>query len=66
MTLIIVFAAKKSKATIELIINTQPDKYKQNEVWYNGGLDNENIGNHVDTGFGEKGKCPLNIFSRFS
>ena len=52
---IILFSAKKSKATIELIIKTQPDKYKQNEVWYNGGLDDESTDNLVDTGFDEKG-----------
>ena len=52
---IIFFSAKKSKATIELIIKTQPDKYKQNEVWYNGGLEDESTDNLVDTGFDEQG-----------
>ena len=52
---VIIAIFKKSKATIELIIKTQPDKYKQNEVWYNGGLEEEPSDNLVDTGFDEKG-----------
>jgi hypothetical protein len=46
--------AKKSKATIDLIVKPEPDKHKQNEVWYDDGLNNENINNHIDAGFGEK------------
>ena len=53
---IISFSAKKSKATIELIVRPQPDKHRQNEVWYDRELDKEEIGgNHLDKDYGENG-----------
>ena len=48
--------AKKSKATIEIIVKVQPDTYEQNEVWYNAGSDKDSIDNHVDSDFRETGK----------
>ena len=48
--------AKKSKASIEIIVKSQPDRYKENEVWYDGGQDKGNVGNHVDNDFEDNGK----------
>ena len=50
------FLAKKSKASIEIIVKSQPDRYKENEVWYDGGQDKGNVGNHVDHNFADNGK----------
>ena len=48
--------AKKSKASIEIIVKSQPDRYKENEVWYDGGQDKGNVGNQVDNDFEDNGK----------
>ena len=49
-------SAKKSKASIEIIVKSQPDKYNENEVWYDGGLGRGNVGNHLDNDFDDNGK----------
>ena len=48
-------SAKKSKASIEIIVKSQPDKYKENEVWYDGGLGRGNVGNHLENDFDDNG-----------
>ena len=37
-------------------MKSQPDRYKENEVWYDGGQDKTNIGSHVDNEFDDNGK----------
>ena len=37
-------------------MKSQPDSYKENEVWYDGGQDKGNVGNHVDNDFEDNGK----------
>ena len=49
------FAAKKSKASIEIIVKAQPDRHKENEVWYNGESGKGNVDNHVDNDFIDNG-----------
>ena len=56
--------AKKSKASIEIIVKAEPDRYKENEIWYDGGLGTGNVDNHVDNGFDDNGKYYLNTVPR--
>ena len=37
-------------------MKSQPDRYKENEVWYDGGQDKGNVGSHVDNEFDDNGK----------
>ena len=37
-------------------MKSQPDRYKENEVWYDAGQDKGNVGSHVDNEFDDNGK----------